>query len=1324
MYYRNVFSAIAAIVLSADSNLLAVTSLTVSSDADTSSPGTLRYAIQTAINDPINEYSVAFQNSVDSITLSSDLPYLPPNILSINGSIALGKVTIDGANSYRVFTTLPFSDGTASTNTLTLSNLIIQNAKTVGGAGGFPGGGAGAGCGSALLITPNTKVKIENILFSNNLSIGGDGGGGTSSYLAGGGGGGIFGNGGNGGSSVNGGGGGGGGLFGNGGIGGDGDNSNPGSPIRSSGGGGGGMIGNGGNAATGSQSAGGGGGGGSGNGNNGSLNSNGGAGGAPNGGAGATTFTVAQDGGNGGGGGGALAVNNQYNNGGAGGVAGGGGGGSVPTSSFYAGGGGSGGLFGGGGGSSSNGTFEDGFQKGGNGGDGGGGGGGGNARNNFPNIPGGAGGWGGGAGAPGNAPSDSYTIFGALGGFGGGGAGGAKAVLAGASTAGISGLQYGGHGGAYASGTETNGGGGGGAGFGGAVCVMPLSSSISGIANAELIIGNNVDFSSNQAQGGSGGIAFGGYNGSEGLSCGNDIIVPFGYGQVKYELDETAVLDIQNSNDNLYPENPFKFLQDKHDKILSTPLVINYPISGDGPVPSDLSLVLPLEFKCKGTIELTKTNTYYSPTKLSANSSNISDAFILKLSGNGSIANSIGIEVLENTTLDLSSATSPVVLNGLGSSDDSSTGAVLIGINGLELIPNNFFYYDRKFKGAISGSGSLTISGGSSFSNIFFPSFVQIFETDDLINYAGITTIKNGATLQINNNNSFPVNGDVNIDETSLLKFDFSTLDDVYLNELSGNGSVTINNTDLYLNGFSNFNGSFNKDSIFGKLTVNENGTLKGNVTINCDIENKGTLIPGNSIGEIIINGNFTQLPTGILEIEVDQNNQVDLLTINGDANLGGSILFTSSNNSNIYPKSSTYTFLTATGMINNQFLNPGNNLSLIYTEHSVSIVASYPNPTTYNALNVFNYISNSNFINFSDFKNITDVLATLDVSELNAALEQLTPIQFGALDFVNLNNSTIITQVFKNRTSLKCCKKNATSSCSTCDNEEGNFWVSPLGYLMYQDAIDKQPGFKTHAQGVCIGGDFKVSDCFVFGLGTGWLGSYTKWDKNLGNATINSGYLGGYLNFNEKSFYVESSVIGNINGVDATRNISLIAANSFVSPVFRKAKHTNWQFGFDAHFGMGFDITKVLKSNTKYNCIPFGNLDYIYNAEREFSETGANSINLEVGRKTAQSLRSEIGFLLTKIFEYGVGNCFTPSIWLSAINECFINPEPFYSEFQNQDFGFYTKTFENSIYLIAPGFDLNFQFKNGNNFNLRYNLEINRSIQNHKFDFRIDFNF
>ena len=109
-----------------------------------------------------------------------------------------------------------------------------------------------------------------------------------------------------------------------------------------------------------------------------------------------------------------------------------------------------------------------------------------------------------------------------------------------------------------------------------------------------------------------------------------------------------------------------------------------------------------------------------------------------------------------------------------------------------------------------------------------------------------------------------------------------------------GESAVTGVGTYLQTAGKTTINSSMTQQSV----TIN-GGLLDGTGIINSNVNVNGTsasnlasVAPGNSIGTLTINGDYTQGEFGLLDIEFNET-KIDLLAISGIASLGGILDFT-----------------------------------------------------------------------------------------------------------------------------------------------------------------------------------------------------------------------------------------------------------------------------------------------------------------------------------------------------------------------------------------------------------------------------------------------
>ena len=347
-----------------------------------------------------------------------------------------------------------------------------------------------------------------------------------------------------------------------------------------------------------------------------------------------------------------------------------------------------------------------------------------------------------------------------------------------------------------------------------------------------------------------------------------------------------------------------------------------------------------------------------------------------------------------------------------------SAGTLQIGAGGTSgsiggaIVDNSVLAFDRSdassYAGTISGSGelaklgtgTLTLTGTSAVGS-------TVVEAGTLVLSGPLTstfTIDNGATLQgstttILTSQAIADNGTLVFNQTSDGHFD-TAIDGsgqlvkqgsglLVLNGVSSVGSTVVNAGDLQIGDSTHLTAQLTSPTV----QVNAPGVLSGHGTIVGSVTNAGTVAPGGTIGTLTINGNYTQVPSGVLSIEVTPTAN-SRLAVTGTANLAGTVVLVADPGS--YRKGTTYNYLTA-GSINGAFASVTATNGMLLGGPNLLIGTAVVESGIFS-----NSLSNANQAAIggalvsvpvgasSDFDTIANALLALPDAQQNAALNQL----------------------------------------------------------------------------------------------------------------------------------------------------------------------------------------------------------------------------------------------------------------------------------------------------------------------------------------------
>jgi outer membrane autotransporter protein len=445
-----------------------------------------------------------------------------------------------------------------------------------------------------------------------------------------------------------------------------------------------------------------------------------------------------------------------------------------------------------------------------------------------------------------------------------------------------------------------------------------------------------------------------------------------------------------------------------------------------------------------------------------------------------------------------------------------------------------------------------------------------------------------------------------------------------------------------------------------GQTLVNPGGLLGGNGSIGGPFVNNGIVSPGDSVGTLTVNGNYTQSAAGALRIEIAgiSASQHDLLAVNGHANLAGTLQLIGLGSFRLHV-GDQLTFLTASAGVSGSFGTVQNELStgtlvnalvvnlpnavlLEGTQGSFESAACTPNSAAV-AKALDNSVGDpraSTLIAFLDdqlinklcgdftliapeeLASIFDIgvsLANVQTANLKRRMEDIRAgsTGFSAAGF-NLNGGALsFDGGFAGVTGPEG-KGGPPVMAPTPENRWG-VWVTGIGEFTNIDSTNAAAGYDLQTGGLTLGVDYRFSPNFAVGL----TGGYAHTNANLvdgGNLDVNGGKLGLYATAFASGFYLDTAVTGGFSGYNSQRTALLGSASG------------NTEGGeLNVLVAGGYDWVKGGLSIG-----PTANFQYTYIGFSGFTETGSIA-PLNIAGQNAESERTAFG--LKASYDWKVGH-------------------------------------------------------------------------------------
>lgn len=565
---------------------------------------------------------------------------------------------------------------------------------------------------------------------------------------------------------------------------------------------------------------------------------------------------------------------------------------------------------------------------------------------------------------------------------------------------------------------------------------------------------------------------------------------------------------------------------------------------------------------------------------------------------------------------------------------------------------------------SIASGASLTFASGSSVSGTISGSGSLNISATNFSTTAAIGSSSESLTnLNINSGATLTSSSDIYANNISLAgTLNFNGADNLTIvGDLAGSGSGTFNVGENSQNISGNF--SLNSGDIFSSTLGNGtagNLTISDSATINA--ASKLEITPSSSQGYIVDGTQFTLISGGsgsaINKIS-DEN-----ISVNG-------------NDSNIY------------GLL--KFTTAAVSDSLVLTINRLA-----PSEVTSNQ-NSQSIYSNLNAIGTSASGNLSDFQTYLDNSGLTGdalaqALNQAAPQSSKAnLLVINniVNNSTLSVEsrIYKAR-----------------DHLENGFWVETFGNSSSQNAVKDDDGFKANSLGIVLGADHEITPDTMIGAALSFSRSNVKSSDERKENLISSNQLSIYAGQKFEKYFLDYLAGFAWNLLSSSRAITALDATA-------TARYSGQTYVAKIKGGRVYELAN------HFFFTPEISLNILRTSISDYSEKGAEELNLKVSAVSANFLESRIGAGLgweTRIPDVPE---FKKVIALLKFSygHAFINDAPTTSaSFDGQASTFETKISHQDKNSIKAGFELAAHHENFTSFSADYNFEKRETYQSH----------
>ncbi|MGC8491981.1 MAG: autotransporter outer membrane beta-barrel domain-containing protein [Syntrophobacteraceae bacterium] len=260
-------------------------------------------------------------------------------------------------------------------------------------------------------------------------------------------------------------------------------------------------------------------------------------------------------------------------------------------------------------------------------------------------------------------------------------------------------------------------------------------------------------------------------------------------------------------------------------------------------------------------------------------------------------------------------------------------------------------------------------------------------------------------------------------------------------------------------------------------------------------------------------------------------------------------------------------------------------------------------------------------YSNLESVYSALDYLNYGDPAPLRAALNQIDPERYEAFTRIAIRNELLFGNAVAQRGSFSADPATThavdvdSGPCAPWGQRDLNIWFGGIGEFGSQADSGDHTGFAFNTGGIVFGMNILRYEKLVLGAATGYLGTNLDWNIGGGDAHLDNTQWGIYGQYGDSTgFFLDALTAGGYESGTANRNINF--------PQVDQVAHADID---------GFDMTAQVRGGytfriADWSVSPVAALSYFLTSRDNFTETGADGLNLNVRFREGHTFRSRLG--------------------------------------------------------------------------------------------------